>query len=318
MVTIAYADTAEREPPIPMIPPKSPERASRDCSEEPTTCPRSCSSSMYAESANPPVMEVAQSVEEHTCSPPPATIQPMSASIYEVGRDEILPTEEVYDDATGLPMYIAPYIIRSESDEDDNARVANWTPIPMPPIFRRAPSRELNAARSAPRGKKASDLESVTGSMPKKKRNFWMFRRGKKDGTSSTTSRPTSMLFVDHDKTGPKTYNPLAKLARSSSVRKGNGSVRESCETSAANVAVDSVGKTDGMECASAGVGGAKYTGVTVCEVKVACVEPTASTEEKEVEEVEEVEDEGSSHRIVLAIPEGTLLSDELTARFCC
>ncbi|OAQ74235.1 hypothetical protein VFPPC_01784 [Pochonia chlamydosporia 170] len=321
-VTIPYSDTTEAEPPIPLIPPKSPERDSRECSEEPLpSVTDDSASSVYAESENPTLKEVIQSVEEHTCTNPPPTAEPMSASIYEVAWDEMFPAEEIYDEATGLPAYIAPWIIRSESDDEQNAKVADWKPAPLVPPLRRRPGIAEQMGRPLPKWKQGGDVESVTSQTPKKKRNFWMsFRRSKKALTASITGSSQSLTpLKSTESSNPKTDSSIAQPQGSVSSLINNGKSGRGREDSVAKVAVENAGKMDSIASRPKSLvvdpSDGKYgNGVSVEEVEVAQM----ANPKEEVDEFVLKREVAGSHKITMAIPEGKILNDELRARLCC
>ncbi|KID88422.1 hypothetical protein MGU_04357 [Metarhizium guizhouense ARSEF 977] len=313
LVAIPYSETTACEPPVPMVPLKSPERTPRDCSEEPPPIsPPSSSSSIYAGSAIPTVFEMPQSAEEHSCPLPSSMLQPMSASIYEVTWEDVFPVEEVMDEATGLPIYIAPWIIRSESDEDDNRRMADWTPPIVPISIKRQPADSQAAKKpSTHKWKKARDVEPLA-SHPKKKRNFWMsFRRSKKAIAAAVTG---SVASLESSESSPKD-----KPQRSASHLGRKGTVRENRESGAIDTAASPAGEPDPAQShpkksfVLSAAEQVKHTVVSITQVDV----PTPPTTPKN-EELDPVMGAEMGHKITIAIPEAELLNDELRARLCC
>ncbi|KHN95915.1 uncharacterized protein MAM_06277 [Metarhizium album ARSEF 1941] len=319
LVTIPYSETEECEPPVPMVPLKSPERISRDSSEEPPPIsPPSSSSSIYTKSINPTIVEMSRSVEEHTCRLPSSMLEPMSASIYDAAWEEVFPVEEVMDEVTGLPVYIAPWIIRSESDEDDNRRVAEWTPPSVSPSLKRQAADNRTAKNPPYKWKQNRNVEPLA-SQPKKKRNFWMsFRRSKKAVTAAVTGSsdgPASPKSNESSPMGPgsspKPQSPTSNLAR-------KGTVRENYAPSAANAVARPAREPDRTPIhpkplVVSAAEEVKHTVVSVTEVEVPTPPTTPKNEELNCAACREL-----GHKITMAIPEGELLNDELRARLCC
>ncbi|OAA51546.1 hypothetical protein NOR_00139 [Metarhizium rileyi] len=317
LVAVAYSDTTEREPPVPMVPLKNPDRSSRSCSEEPPPISTpSSSSSVYAESTIPTVVDVPQCVEDHTCPPPSSIIEPMSASIYEVTWEEVFPVEEVMDEATGLPIYIAPWIIRSESDDDDNRRVADWTPASVLPLEKHQLVDDQATKKPLRRLKPGGNLGSVASQTPKKKRNFWMsFRRSKKAIAAAVSGSSYSLAPRDGNRRNSRDSSSTTKLECHASALTSKHTARESCEP----VAVDSsAGKAEPPQSRPktlvvSAAEAVKLTDVSITEIEV----PTPPAVPKS-EALKLVSYSERGHKIDLAIPGGELLSDELRVRFCC
>ncbi|EFY85416.1 hypothetical protein J3459_008462 [Metarhizium acridum] len=311
LMAIPYSETAECEPPVPMVPLKSPQRTPRDCSEEsPPISPPSSSSSIYAGSAIPTILEMPQSVEEHSCALPSSMLQPMSASIYEVTWEDVFPVEEVMDEVTGLPIYIAPWIIRSESDEDDNRRMEDWTPPIVSASMKRQPADSQTAKKPAHKWKKGRDVEPLT-IHPKKKRNFWMsFRRSKKAIAAAVAGSVASLEGNEGSQRGPQA-TPEPQRSVSQLGRKGT--VREHREPGAVDAIASPAGEPDPAQSHPKSLVEVRHPVVSITQVDV----PTPPTTPKN-EELNSVMSAEMGHKINIAIPEAKLLNDELRARFCC
>lgn len=318
LVTVPYASTTECEPPVPMVPPKSQQRNSKGCSGESTPKkPASLASSVYAASVAQTPIDRQPPVSEAPIQPPPLAMQANSASIYELLWEEVFPTEEICDDATGLPAYIAPYIIRSGS-EVENISGPDWPAVrPLQPV-----KKPQASAGTEPAEKREGDMESIKDKFPKKKRNFWMsFRRSKKADAASAIESIRSPQSTGTGQTAqatPDNSNFKKEQAMCSTpALKVEDSVDELPELTESNTTSGSVARADDVQSRRMSlvpsVTEVKYSGVSISEVEFAESAISLRMEDRKLARYGEM-----GHTITMLIPEGKLFNDELRARFCC
>jgi hypothetical protein len=237
--------------------------------------------------------------------------EPMAASIYEVGGlEQVLPGQDVYDEETGLPVYIAPWILRDESDyHGEYGTPGSWA-VRGSPLRRPRPLDEQIVPKPLPGFRKAGNLECVTGQKVKKKRNFWLsFRKSKASAASVVSLMSPSTSTMGRASTTSSAELPgrpaAAKMDGTMISKAADASVRK----------MSAAGRTGGgRECAAAPLDLIAGLSISVEAFGSTSTPRTRDGDKKGVPRG--LMDFG--HRIIVVIPEGNLFSDELRARFCC
>lgn len=318
LVTVPYSNTTECEPPVPMVPPKSRHRKSKGNSGESSPKkPASVASSVYAASVAQTLVDRPQPVHEDLAPAPPLAVEANSASIYELLWEEVFPAEEICDDETGLPAYIAPYIIRSDS-EDDDINGPDWPAVrPLQPKKKYQASTE-----SKPTKPQIGDVESIKEKAPKKKRNFWKsFRKGKKANAASadepTQPQPSTETTQTAQATPDNSDLKIEEARCSTPALTVNDSADEVPDLTTSNITARSAAREDDVQSRRKSlvpsVAEVKHSGVSISEVERADSAISLRMEDRKFSRCGEM-----GHTITMVIPEGKLFNDELRARFCC